>query len=113
VAWERKVRIAAPCGRAPALLTCHWNLNQHCLQRKLHITLTLLHRIQLCAQPAIFVLTQDMLHKLHPISRSAAVKNDDKCLFACTSTYTDIIKHQLEVYSTHALIPNHAHAAPT
>jgi len=39
-----------------------------------------------------------MLQKLHPVSWSAAAK---KRLFTRIYAHTDIIKHQLEVYSTH------------
>ena len=65
------------------------------------IILTSLHRSPFFAQPAIYVFTQNMIHKLHPVNWSAAAKNRRWRRFTRTYAHTDIIKHQLKVYSTH------------
>jgi len=74
------------------------------------------------AQPAIYVFTQNMLHKLHPVSWSAAVKNHAGVasrahMYTLTSSSINsrFTQHMCVplCWKRHALIPNHARAAPT
>jgi len=74
------------------------------------------------AQPAIYVFTQNMLHKLHPVNWSAAAKNDAGFASRAhvhTPTSSNINSRFTQhmcvplCWKRHALIPNHARAAPT
>ena len=60
----------------PAWLTCQYSPTKRSLQHNLLIILTSLHRSPFFAQPAIYVFTQNMLHKLYPVNWSAAAQND-------------------------------------
>jgi len=74
VAWERNIRHLHHI--AALLTTCLADLpvkpNQALPAAHLLIILTSLHRSPFFAQPAIYVFTQKMLHKLHPVNWSAA-----------------------------------------
>jgi len=78
VAWERNIRhlhhITALLTTCPADLTVKPNQELPAAQTAI---LTSLHRVPFFAQPAIYVFTQNMLHKLHPVSWSTAAKNND------------------------------------
>ena len=83
VAWERNIRHLHHI--AALLTTCP--PTKRCLKRNLLIILALLHRSWFFAQPAIYVFTQNMLHKLPPVNWSAAANTTPASLHAQKCTH--------------------------
>ena len=124
VAWERNIRhlhhIAALLTTCPADLPVKPNQELPAAQTACHATS--LHRSPFFAQPSIYVFTQNMLHKPHPIVWSEAAKNDDSVASrahmrtptssSINSRFTQHMCVSLR-WKRRALIPNHARAAPT
>ena len=124
MAWEHNIRhlhhIAAQLTTCPADLPV--KPNQALPAAQSAYILTSLHRSPFLAQPAIYVFTQNMLHKLHLVSWSAAAKNDDSVASRAhmsTPTSSSINSRFTQhmcvplCWQCHALIPNHARAVPT
>jgi len=124
VAWERNIshlhHIATLLTTCPTDLPVKPNQALPAAQSAYHTHLATQESV--FRPPAIYVFTQNMLHKLYPVNWSAAAKNDagvasranmhTPISSSINSRFTQHMCVPL-CWKHHALIPNHARAAPT